>query len=123
MAILANNSLDLAPPLNHRLCRRHDNKVIFTAEAVETRLIVFRIIFPSIVHQKSVFVSAGEQQGRLFPYPIHILLHGVLFGIPLVEISHEYYLFGMGRRQGEGYLSPFNLGFGFHFGHALPPFF
>jgi len=60
---------------------------------------VFRIIFPSIVHQKAVFLSSDEQHDCLFPHPIHIPFHGMLFGIPLVEISHQDDLTGIGRFQ------------------------
>jgi hypothetical protein len=60
---------------------------------------VSRIIFPSIIHQKSVLVSSGKKHGRFFPHSVVILFHGMLFGIPLVEISHQDDLTGIGRFQ------------------------
>jgi hypothetical protein len=105
-----------------RLCRPHDNKIIFRAELVGACLMVIGIIFPVPIHHEEIFICSGKEIGCFFPLPVFVFFHGMDFGIPLVEVSHEYDLFGIRRRQGEGYFAPFGFLFRFNSGHGLPPF-
>jgi hypothetical protein len=75
-----------------------DNTVVRT-EAVRAPSVVPGIFFPLSIYQKLVFMIPGRKHHPFIPHPIFIPSHGVFSRTPVVEISRQKDLLGLGRFQ------------------------